>query len=348
MKTAILWEGVGGGKVKCNLCYRRCVISEGGRGACQVRQNVKGTLYSLVYGKLTSANVDPIEKKPLFHVYPGGEVMSISTVGCNFKCMFCCNWVLSQEREVYGRTTTPEEVVEWTLKSKAEGISYTYNEPTVFFEFALETAKLAKKHGLINTFVTNGYMTPEAIDEIKGYLDAATVDFKGDGKPEFYKKYMGVPSPEPIFETLKALREAKVFIEVTDLVVPIVGEDIESFKKLVKWVVENLGPETPVHVLRFHPDYKMLDHPITPVKTLEERIEIAKSEGVEYVYVGNVPGHPHESTYCPECGETVIKRYGFMIGDVKLENGNKCKSCGHKINILGEPVKKKASWLSII
>ena len=318
LKEAMLWESLSDKRVKCNLCYRRCIIPDGATGACIVRMNRDGKLYSRVYGKLTSANVDPIEKKPLFHVYPGGEVMSISTVGCNFRCQFCCNWVLSQETRIYGRTTTPEEVVRWTLEYGAEGISYTYNEPTVFFEFAYDTAKLAKKHNLINTFVTNGYMTPEAIDMIHKYLDAATVDFKGNGNSDFYRKFMGVKDPTLIFESLKAMKERKIFIEITDLVVPNYGDDIEDLRKLARWVVENLGPETPFHVIRFHPDYKMLDVPPTPIKTLEEHAKVAMEEGLKYVYVGNVPGHPLENTRCPECGTEVIKRFGFEIVEMNL------------------------------
>lgn len=347
-KEAMFWEPLGDGRVRCNLCHRRCIIPEGSTGVCNVRVNINGKLYSKVYGKLTAANIDPIEKKPLFHVYPGGEVMSISTVGCNFKCLFCCNWVLSQETRIYGRTTTPEEVVRWTLEHGAQGISYTYNEPTVFYEFAYDTAKLAKKYNLINTFVTNGYMTPEAVDEISKYLDAATVDFKGNGNRDFYRKFMGVDDPEPIFETLKAMKEKGIFIEITDLVVPIYGDKIEDLRKLVRWIVENLGPETPFHVIRFHPDYKMLDVPSTPVKTLEEHAKVAMEEGLKYVYIGNVPGHSLENTKCPECGNEVIKRFGFEIIEFNITDDNRCTKCGTKINILGKPIRhRRRSWLSI-
>jgi len=336
LKEAMLYEAVEGDMVKCNLCARRCVIKEGQSGFCRVRKNINGKLYSLVYGKAVSAAVDPIEKKPLFHFHPGSSVMSIATVGCNFRCKFCDNWVISQEEEIYGKNLPPSRVVELALKYNCQGISYTYTEPTIFFEYAYETAKIAKEKGLFNTFVTNGYMTPEAIKTIATYLDAATVDFKGSANPEFYRKISAVPSVEPIFESLMEMKRQGIFIEITNLIVPKYGDSMEDLRKLAKWIVDNLGPETPFHILRFHPDYQLIDVPSTPLETLIKAREIALEEGLHYVYIGNVPGHEGENTYCPNCGELLIERYGFTILNWKITSNGKCPNCGYKLNIIGE------------
>ncbi len=349
VRLARFWEPVPGkpGYVRCNLCHRRCIIAPGRYGVCGVRKNINGKLYVLVYGLLTAMNLDPIEKKPLMHFYPGSEVLSISTVGCNFFCLFCQNWEISQsrlEKGLYGTYKTPEEVVEAALRYKADGITYTYNEPTVFYEFMYDTAKLAKKHGLFNTMVTNGYMTPEAVKELGPYMDAATVDFKGGGNREFYRRYMGVPDPEPIFETLLAMRDAGWWLEITNLVVPQVGDKEEDIRRLARWIIENLGDETPFHLLRFHPDYKMRNLPPTPVSTLERLARIAKEEGLKYVYIGNVWGHPLENTYCPRCGYPVIERQGFFITAWRLTKDNRCPRCGYRINIRGEYRGRGRMW----
>jgi len=283
--------------------------------------------------------VDPIEKKPLYHFYPGSRVLSIATVGCNFFCKFCQNWEISQsrlEKGLYGVYRTPEEVVDAALATRSDGISYTYNEPTIFFEFMYDTAKLAKKHGLFNTMVTNGYATPEAVDMLGSLMDAATVDFKGGGNKEFYRKFIGVPDPEPIFETILAMRDKGWFVEITNLVVPEVGDKEEDVRKLARWIVENLGEETPFHLLRFYPHYKMKDYPPTPVETLERLARVSMEEGLVHVYIGNVVPHELEHTYCPKCGYPVIKRYGFYIVDYRLTEDNRCPRCGYKLNIRGE------------
>lgn len=325
--------------MKCNLCERRCIIAPGRYGACGVRKNINGKLYTLVYGLLTAMSVDPIEKKPMFHFYPGSSVLSISTVGCNFFCKFCQNWVISQsrlEKGLYGVYKTPEDVVSAALEVGADGIAYTYNEPTIFYEFMYDTARLAKKHGLFNIMVTNGYMTPEAVDDISPYMDAATVDFKGGGNREFYKKYVGVLDPDKIFNTLLAMKEKDWWIEITNLVVPEVGDKPEDVRRLAKWIVEHLGPQTPFHLLRFFPHYKMSNLPPTPVETLEKLARIAREEGLLYVYIGNVPGHPLEHTYCPRCGYRVIEREGVYIRRYNLDREGRCPRCGYKIHIRGE------------
>ncbi len=342
VKPALLWEPVKDkpGWVKCNLCEKRCIIAPGRYGPCGVRKNINGKLYTLVYGLLTAINVDPIEKKPLFHFYPGSKVLSISTVGCNFFCKFCQNWTISQsrlEKGLYGRYLSPEEVVDIALETGADGIAYTYNEPTVFFEFMYDTARLAKKHGLYNMIVTNGYMTREAIDMLGPYIDAATVDFKGAGNVEFYRKYIGVYDPTKIYDSILAMKEKNWWIEITNLVVPQVGDKEEDIRRLASWIRDNLGKETPFHLLRFYPHYKMNDLPPTPVSTLEKLAKIAKEEGLVHVYIGNVPGHPLEHTYCPRCGYRVIERYSVYLASVNLLPGNKCPKCGYKLNIRGEP-----------
>ncbi len=333
----MFWEPLGDGRVRCNLCARRCIIVPGAYGACGVRYNHEGKLYTLVYGLLTAANPDPIEKKPLMHFEPGSCVFSISTAGCNFYCRFCQNWLLSQARmdTIYGEPFTPEEVVEQAVRNGCHGISYTYNEPTIFYEFLYDTARLAKERGLFNTMVTNGYMTPEAIRKLGGLMDAATVDFKGGGNPEFYRKYIGVIDPSPIYDALLEMKRQGWWIEITNLVVPEVGDREEDIRRLARWIAENLGPETPFHLLRFHPQYKMSHLPPTPVSTLEKLARVAEEEGLKHVYIGNVWGHPKENTYCPRCGELVIERQGFYITRWNLDEENRCPRCGYRLNIRG-------------
>jgi pyruvate formate lyase activating enzyme len=336
LHEAMLYEKQADKKVKCNLCARRCLISDGATGFCLVRKNEGGTLYSLVYAKAVSAGVDPISKKPLSHFNPGALVMSIATAGCNFRCQFCDNWMISQDREVAGRLFPPAEVVKAAEARNCQGISYTYTEPTIFMEYAYDTAKLAHQVGLFNTFVTNGYMTPEAVKTIAPYLDAATVDFKGGGDPDFYKSVSAVPSVEPIYDALKELRLNGVHIEITNLVVPKIGDSMDRIKQMATWIKDNLGRDTPFHLLRFHPDYKMPTTSATSIETLERAYMIAKNAGLNYTYIGNVGGHPAESTYCPNCNELVIKRYNFEITKWNLTRDMRCPVCGREIPIKGK------------
>lgn len=322
-------------KVLCNLCARRCLISDGGTGFCLVRKNDGGTLFSLVYAKAISACVDPITKKPLSHFNPGALVVSIATVGCNFRCQFCDNWMISQEKDVTGHHLPPEEVVKAARDNGCQGISYTYTEPTVFFEYAYETAKLARQVGFFNTFVTNGYMTPEAVKTIAPYLDAATVDFKGGADPEFYRTFSAVPSVEPIFQALKEMKRNDIHVEITNLVVPKSGDSIQRVKQLATWIKESLGKDTPFHLLRFHPDFQLTTIPSTSIQVLEKTYVTAKDAGLNYVYIGNVAGHPCENTYCPNCNEMLIKRYNFEITKWNLTKDMRCPVCGHEIPIKG-------------
>ncbi|MFH0929553.1 MAG: AmmeMemoRadiSam system radical SAM enzyme [Candidatus Aenigmatarchaeota archaeon] len=334
MKEALFYKKLENA-VSCGLCARNCNIPEGQTGFCRVRKNVKGKLYSLVYGKLYSVAVDPIEKKPLYMFAPGSKTLSISSVGCNFRCDFCCNWQISQEADISGEDYTPEAVVELAKKNGVQGISYTYVEPTVFYEFAYDTAKIASEQGLYNMFVTNGYTSPKAINKISRYLDAATVDFKGSANPDFYSKLSQVPKVEPIFDALLAYKKSKVYTEITDLLVPEIGDNMEDLKKLCKWIVDNLGEEMPFHILQFFPTHKMTELPRTPVETLEKAYKVAKEQGLKYVYVGNVHGHKLENTYCPECGELAIERSIMGVKRLLLKKDLKCPKCGEKMPVRG-------------
>ena len=332
---AVLFEPLEGGKVRCTACARYCVVPEGSHGFCFVRKNVHGELVLLSYGKASAVQVDPIEKKPLSHFHPGTRVFSIGTVGCNWRCLYCQNAEISQEREVVGRALAPGDAVAAAQRYGCSGVTFTYNEPTIFAEYALDVIREAHGAGLFANFVTNGYMTPEAVALIGPHLDAVSVDFKGSGEAGFLRKYVSAKGPAPIFSSAVDLHERGVHVEVTDLIVPEVGESAEATRTLARYVVDRLGPKTPFHLLRFHPDYKMMDLPETPVKTLEKLHAVAKGEGLEYVYLGNVWGHPLEHTYCPGCGAIAVRRYGFTIRAWNLDARNRCRACGEPIPIVG-------------
>jgi pyruvate formate lyase activating enzyme len=336
-KEATLYQQLPHGRVRCTACARYCNIGEGQVGFCGIRGNVGGKLQLFVYGKIIAGHVDPIEKKPVTHYMPGAKIFSIATTGCSWACQYCQNADISQRRKVEGLDATPETVVEMTKRYRCEGLAYTYNEPSIFIEFAHDIGVQARKAGLINIFVSNGYDTPETVGLMRDFLDCITVDFKGSGETGFVRKYITIANADPIFQTLLELRDkTKVHIEITDLIVPEVGDDLGAAKKLCSWVYDNLGPDTPIHFLRFHPDYKMMNLPPTPVKTLEKHHAIAKEVGLNYVYLGNVPGHPLEHTYCPECKAIVVERLGFDITGWHLDNQNRCSNCGNEIPIVGQ------------
>jgi pyruvate formate lyase activating enzyme len=350
-EEAVLCRNLSSGRVQCTACARRCQIGEGQVGFCGVRGVVEGKLYLLVYGKITAGHIDPIEKKPVVHYRPGSKIFSIGTSGCSWACSYCQNSDISQLRKVEGIENTPKEIVDSALVHGCEGIAYTYNQPTIFMEYARDVGVLAKAKGLFNIFVSNGYDTPETVGMMREFLDCITVDFKGSGETSFARKYIAIPNADPVFQSLLEIRKrTKVHIEITDLIVPRVGESLEAATRLCRWVFDNLGPDTPVHFLRFHPDYKMMDFPQTPVQILEKHHEIGKKAGLNYVYIGNVTGHPAESTYCPGCGKVLIKRYGYQILAYNLDRGNKCNSCGHKTPIVGplSPSYKEERFASII
>ncbi len=323
--------------IECLACPRRCRIPDGGHGFCGVRWNFGGRAYLAVYGLAIAVAIDPIEKKPLYHFNPGSAVFSIATTGCTWACKYCQNWDISQRRMIAGWKLSPELVVKLAEAYGAHGITYTYNEPVVFIDYAYDIGVIAKKHGLFNTMVTNGYMSDETLDLVKQFIDAATVDVKGNGDDEFLQKFAAVPKGhfEYVLQAMVEMKRSGIFVEVTNLVVPRYGDDLEKCRKLMRWIVENLGPETPVHFLRFHPDYKMLDVPPTPVETLEKHARVAKEEGLHYVYIGNVPGHELENTYCPNCGTLVVRRFGFEILEWRLDSEFRCPNCGYKLNFSG-------------
>ena len=334
---ALLYEKQEDGSVICGLCNHRCHIRTDGYGKCKVRQNINGTLETLVYGKLIAINPDPIEKKPLYHFLPGTLTYSIATVGCNFRCAFCQNMEISQmpreQGRIEGTPFLPEEVVADALRHQCKSISFTYTEPTVFFEFAYDTARLAQANGLKTVFVSNGYMTTDAIDKIAPWLDAANIDLKSFSD-EFYKKLCGARL-EPVKQSLTYLKARGVFLEVTTLLIPGLNDSPAELKAMADFIVYTLGPRTPWHISRFHPAYNMPDVSPTPVGRLAEAYETGKKSGLKYVYIGNVAGHAGSNTYCPNCGETLVKRAGhFQLQEYRIKDGC-CTHCFTHIDGVG-------------
>ena len=328
MKEAIFYKKKNS-KVQCFLCPRNCVIPNNSTGFCRVRKNIEGKLYSLSYGRVISTAVDPIEKKPFYHFAPASLALSIAGAGCNLSCDFCCNFEISQKWSYLGEKITAEEIVSRAKKS-AQGISYTYTEPSIWAEFVLDVAELAKKEKLYNTMVTNGYTSVEAVKELSKYMDAVVIDLKNSGNKEAYLKLSHAPHSEKIFDTILEYAKNKVWVEITNLIVTRYGECEEDVRNFCKWIYENLGELTPVHFLRYFPSYK-LTLPPTPIKFLEKCITIAKEEGLKYVYLGNVPGS-YENTYCHECGKLLIERNSFYVSRINLKN-SLCPYCGAKIPI---------------
>lgn len=331
MKEAMWYEKLEDKKIKCHLCAHWCTIRDGKRGFCGVRENRDGTLYSLVYGKAIAENVDPIEKKPLFHFYPGSKSFSIATVGCNFRCGHCQNYDISQmpidQKLILGKDLLPEQVVKLARETGCQSISYTYTEPTIFGEYAYDTAKLAAKEGIKNVFVTNGYITEEALRIIAPYLDAANVDLKAFTE-DFYRKVCHARL-QPVLDALRLYKELGIWIEVTTLVIPNYNDSESELRQIAEFV-RSLGEETPWHVSQFYPTYHLLDQPRTPVKTLRRAREIGLEAGLRYVYEGNVPGEG-ESTFCHNCGKPVIKRHGFSVLSYDVKD-SRCIYCGTEMD----------------
>ncbi|WP_048148075.1 AmmeMemoRadiSam system radical SAM enzyme [Palaeococcus ferrophilus] len=336
MREAAYWEPLDGGRVRCRLCPLNCIINDGHRGSCKVRKNVGGKLYTLNYGRVSSMALDPIEKKPLFHFYPGSCAFSIGTVGCNMHCKHCQNWEISQADESfpYLRSVSPREIMKLAEQYGCESIAYTYNEPVIWYEFVLDTAKLAKKEGFHNLMITNGYINEEPFRELAPYIDAMNIDIKAFND-EFYMRIASVPSGEPSRRTaLIAKKEFGIHVELTYLIIPTLNDEEEEIRAFARWVVENLGDDTPVHFSRYFPHYR-LHLPLTPVETIEMAYRVAKEEGLKFVYVGNIPGHRGEHTYCPSCGKPLIVRWGFSIEEYHIKDG-KCEYCGTEIPVVGE------------
>lgn len=336
LKEAMLYEKLAEGKVKCHLCSHRCVIFPGKRGICQVRENRDGTLYSLVYGKIVSAAIDPIEKKPLFHFHPSTASYSIATVGCNFHCLHCQNHYISQyprdnKGAIIGEELAPKDIVREAKRLGCKSISYTYVEPTIFFEYAYDTAKLAHDAGIKNVFVSNGYMTEEATRTIAPYLDAINIDIKGFTE-EFYRKICGARL-QPVLDSVKLMKELKIWVEVTTLIIPTLNDSEEELQQIAEFI-KSVSPAIPWHVTQFHPHYKQMSLPPTPFFSLRRAREIGQEVGLRYVYEGNIPGEEGENTYCYKCGQLLIRRFGFSILRYDLVEG-RCHKCGAQIDGVG-------------
>ena len=331
LADAALWHSEAAGAVRCDLCAHRCLVLPGKAGVCRVRVNHAGILKTLVLNRLVSAWADPIEKKPLFHVLPGSKAFSIATPGCNFRCSYCQNWQISQvaraSDSIPGEVTPPEAVVEAAIRSRCEVVAFTYTEPTIFFETAEAVGLLARDRGLKNIFVTNGYLTPEAVARSVSFLDAANVDLKGfdDAK---YRKVCGA-TLRGVLEGIESLLAAGIWVEITTLVVPGLNDSDQELKAMAKHIA-GLGRHIPWHLSRFHPDYKMAGPGPTPLATLERAWRAGRDAGVDFIYLGNTPGHASESTTCPTCGTMVIGRDGFQLTALNLREG-RCPSCGEFI-----------------
>jgi len=335
IKEAMLYDKLEGNKVRCRVCSHRCIVADGKRGFCRVRENRNGIFYTLIYNIVSSEAVDPIEKKPLFHFYPGTLAYSLGTIGCNFRCEHCQNWAISQIgiNESYTVEITPKEAVHRALATGSSTITWTYNEPTIWYEYTYDCARLAKEAGLATAYITNGYITAEALEHIAPYLDAFRVDIKAFTE-EFYKKVASAKLV-PVLGSAKLARELGMHIEVVNLVIPDHNDSSEEIRNMVRWIYGNLGADTPLHFTRFHPQYRMSDVSPTPVRKLEEAHRIATEEGMKFVYVGNMLGHGREKTYCPQCGALLIKRNAFSLQGYNITPKGACPMCGEFIPIVG-------------
>lgn len=331
MKEAYLYDRLENKKVRCLLCNHNCVITEGKTGICGVRENRSGILVSLVYGKVIASHCDPIEKKPLFHFIPGSRSYSIATVGCNFRCFFCQNADISQmpsdHNRIMGQDMTPEEVVEDALNTRSASISYTYTEPTIYYELAVDTARLASSKGLKNVFVSNGYMTEQCLEDMSPDLHAANVDLKAFSD-EFYKEQCGAKL-EPVLRTLETMKRLGIWLEVTTLLIPGLNDSKEELKEIAQFLA-NLDTDIPWHISRFHPTYRLTDIPSTPPDTIQRARDLGYEAGLKYVYTGNLPGDEGEKTFCHNCGELLIDRFGFTVTKNRIKE-NLCPECGSEI-----------------
>jgi pyruvate formate lyase activating enzyme len=330
MCEAVFYKKERGTTVQCLLCPRECVISDGKRGFCRNRENRGGTLYALVYGKPAVVDIGPIEKAPIYHFIPGHFRLCITCASCNFRCKYCQNWHLSQQsiEELDHYSYSPSEIVREAKKQGLNSISFTYTEPTVYYEYLYDISVLAKEAGMKTSIVSNGYINREPLLKLLKVQDAVKIDLKGFSE-EFYKKVCSA-SLKPVLESLKTVKSAKVWLEVVNLVIPTLNDDPKMIDEMCRWVKENLGVDTPLHFTRFHPDYKLTHLSPTPVSTLDQAHDIAKKNGLRYVYVGNVPGHVHHSTYCPFCNRKIIHRTNFNVLEINVIDG-KCGFCNSPI-----------------
>jgi len=319
-----------GKRVRCEMCFRRCVVPEGGQGFCRNKVNVDGRYYNLVYGRPSALQVDPVEKEPANHVWPGTLIFCTGTASCNFRCKFCHNWHLSQRRfeEIDHVAISPVDTVGLAQMLGCHSVSFTYNEPTVFYEHMYDVAKVAKQQGMGTLFHTNGGMNEAPLAELLEYMDAVTVDLKSFN-PEFYRE---VSSSElaPVLRTLKQIHSSGVHLEIVNLVIPTLNDDPNDIRRMCQWIGDSLSDQVPLHFTRFAPAYRLTSLPRTPIETLETAASLADEAGLQYVYIGNLPGHERNSTFCPACGKKIIGRVHFSVLSLDVEKGA-CRFCGHRI-----------------
>jgi len=329
-RECMFYQKLPEGQVQCRICPRQCVIAEGRRGFCGVRQNSGGRLYLVTYGKPCSVGVEPIEKAPFFHFHPGHRRLVLATVGCNLRCRFCQNWSISQAvfEEAGHYELSPEAVVELALKEKAYSICFTFTEPVVYYEYMYDIARLARRRGLKTAVVSAGYINPEPLQELLKVVDAVKIDLKAFTE-KFYEE-MAAADLEPVLNTIKAVKKSGRWLEIVNLVIPGRNDAPRDLERMCRWIKDNAGPDVPVHFTRFFPSYRLTSVPPTPVETLERAYRTARAAGLRYVYVGNVPGHALENTVCPKCGKTLIERKGFQVVADRLKNG-RCPFCGEAI-----------------
>lgn len=331
LREARFYQRLAGDRVRCTLCPRACLVGEGQRGHCGVRENRGGLLYTLVHSRLSAVHVDPVEKKPLFHYLPGTEAFSLGTAGCNVNCSFCQNWELAHVRpeQIPAEYVPPERVAALALQARCPTIAFTYNEPSVFAEYLMDTTEAAHKAGLRCVAISNGYLQPAALRELYGQMDAVKIDLKAFDEA-FYRSLVSARLA-PVLDSLVALRALGKWLEIVYLVIPTLNDDETKLRDLARWIKANLGTDVPLHFTQFHPSYRLRELPITPVETLERARKIALAEGLHYVYIGNVPGHPAQNTYCPGCRKLLVERTGFAAGAVQIGTGNLCPDCKTRI-----------------
>jgi pyruvate formate lyase activating enzyme len=331
VREARFYEKLPNRKVKCKLCPRECTVGDKERGYCGVRENRGGIYYTLVHSRVCAAHVDPVEKKPLFHYLPGSNAFSLATAGCNVNCKFCQNWELSQSRpeQIPADYAPPERIAELARQSGCPTIAYTYSEPVIFSEFLMDTADAGHRAGVRSIVVSNGYMQRDSLRQAYGKMDAVKIDLKAFSESYYAKVVTG--QLKPVLESLVELRKMGKWTEIVYLVVPTLNDSDTELRGLAQWVKTNLGQDVPLHFTQYHPEYLLKNLPITPVKTLEHAKAIADAEGLHYVYIGNVPGHPAQNTYCPKCGKMLVERVGFAAGRMLIRKDGTCPGCGHKI-----------------
>ncbi|MCL0078929.1 AmmeMemoRadiSam system radical SAM enzyme [Dehalococcoidia bacterium] len=330
LTPARFYEPLSDYRVRCTLCFHKCIISPGMPGICRVRINHEGRLYTVVYGRPAGLQTDPIEAEPMYHMIPGHRNLGVFTASCNFRCKQCHNWHITQRgpEEVRALRYTPEEVVAEAIRRRSRSISHTINEPTVFFEFMYDISVIAREEGLLNLFHSNGAIAPEPLRAILKHMDGVVIDLKafcGDVYRDIFSGELA-----PVLETLKIIREEGVHLEIVNLIIPTINDCMDTIRAMCEWILKHLGPDVPLHFTRFHPNFRLTHLPPTPVETLEEAHRIAREVGINFVTLGNVPGHRYNSTFCPACEEKLVHRVGFSVLANNIEKG-RCKFCGHKI-----------------